>query len=112
MPYIENSNPDIRKIGAQRLRDATERFCKLMLAKHRHGQGDTAAKVSDYDGKTLSDLVPQVEPLLGRDPSHPGKLRIIGQRLNPGAHDHQVPPPGDLKQSLGDLRYLRKEYLP
>jgi hypothetical protein len=112
MPYIENSNPDIRKIGAQRLRDATERFCKLMLVKHRHDQGDTAAKVSDYDGKTLSDLVPQVEPLLSRDPSHPGKLRVIGQRLNPGAHDHQVPPPGDLKQSLGDLRYLRKEYLP
>ncbi len=112
MPYIENSNPDIRKIGAQRLRDAAERFCKLMLVKHRHDQGDTAAKVSDYDGKTLSDLVPQVEPLLSRDPSHPGKLRVIGQRLNPGAHDHQVPPPGDLKQSLGDLRYLRKEYLP
>jgi tetratricopeptide (TPR) repeat protein len=112
MPYIENSNPDIRKIGAQRLRDAAERFCKLMLVKHRHDQGDTAAKVSDYDGKTLSDLVPQVEPLLSRDPSHPGKLRVIGQRLNPGAHDHQVPPPGDLKQSLGDLGYLRKEYLP
>jgi hypothetical protein len=112
MPYSENSNPDIRKTGAQRLRDAAERFCKLMLVKHRHDQGDTAAKVSDYDGKTLSDLVPQVEPLLSRDPSHPGKLRVIGQRLNPGAHDHQVPPPGDLKQSLGDLRYLRKKYLP
>jgi tetratricopeptide (TPR) repeat protein len=112
MPYIENADPDIRKIGAQRLRDAAERFCKLMLVKHRHDQGDTPAKVSDYDGKTLGNLVPQVEPLLSRDPSHPGKLRVIGQRLNPGAHDHQVPPPGDLKQSLGDLRYLRKEYLP
>jgi len=112
MLYIENANPDIRKIGAQRLRDAAERFCKLMLVKHRHDQGDTPASISEYDGKTLRDLVPQVESLLHRDPSHPGKLRVIGQRLNPGAHDHQVPPPGDLKQSLGDLRYLRKEYLP
>jgi hypothetical protein len=111
-PYIESANPDIRRIGAQRLRDAAERFCKLMLVKSRRDQGDTVAKVSDYDGKTLGELIPQVEVLLNRDPSHHGKLRVIGQRLNPGAHDHRVPPPGDLKQSLGDLRYLRKEYLP
>jgi hypothetical protein len=111
-PYIENSNPDIRKIGAQRLRDAAERFCKLMLVKHRHDQGDTAAKVSDYDGKNLGDLLRDVEPLLSRAPSHSGKLRVIGLRLNPGAHDDSVPPAGDLRQCLGDLKRLREEYLP
>lgn len=111
-PYIENSNPEIRKIAAQRLRDATERFCKLVLVKHRRLQGDSAANLSDYDGKTLGHLIRDVEPLLGNDPSHLGKLRVIGQRLNPGAHDHQVPPTGDLKQCLGDLKAFRREYLP
>ncbi|MBC7363898.1 MAG: AAA family ATPase [Candidatus Aminicenantes bacterium] len=111
-PYVKNANPRIRKIGAQRLRDAAERFCKLMLVKHRRDQEDSAAMVSDYDGKTLGDLIPDVYTLLTKDPSHSGKLRVIGQRLSPGSHDHQVPPPGDLKQSLGDLKYLRKEYLP
>lgn len=111
-PYIENANPDIRKIGAQRLRDACERFCKLMLVRDRHGRGEPPANVSDYDGKNLGDLVPKVLPLLRKDPSHPGKLKVIGQRLNPGAHDDAIPPPGDLKQCLGDLRKLRKAYLP
>lgn len=111
-PYIENSNPEIRKIGAQRLRDATERFCKLVLVKHRKDEGDLTANVSDYDGKTLGDLIPKVEPLLNRDPSHPGKLRVIGKRLNPGTHDDRVPPPGDLKQCFGELKVLKKEYLP
>ncbi len=110
--YIQNSDPEIREIGAKRLRDAAERFCKLMLVKDRKSKGDSTANVSDYDGKTLGQLIPWVEPLLTRDRSHPGKLRLIGQRLNPGAHDHIVPPVGDLKQCLGDLRYLRKEYLP
>jgi hypothetical protein len=111
-PYIESSNPEIRKIGAGRLRDAAERFCKLVLVQERQRQGHASARVSDYEGKTLGDLGPQVQPLLYKDPSHAGKLRLIGQRLNPGSHDHRVPPPGDLKQCLGDLKYLRKEYLP
>lgn len=111
-PFIESSSPEIRKIGAGRLRDAAERFCKLVLVQERQRQGHASAKVSDYDGKTLGDLVPQVQPLLHKDPSHAGKLRLIGQRLNPGSHDDRVPPPGDLRQSLGDLKYLRKEYLP
>ncbi|GIV04160.1 MAG: hypothetical protein KatS3mg015_2990 [Fimbriimonadales bacterium] len=111
-PFIESPNPEIRKIGAGRLRDAAERFCKLVLVQERQRQGDASARVSDYEGKTLGDLVPQVQPLLHKDASHAGKLRLIGQRLNPGSHDHRVPPPGDLKQCLGDLKYLRKEYLP
>jgi len=111
-PYIGNPNPEIRKVGAQRLRDAAERFCKLLLVRHRHDRGDSGANVSDYSGKNLGELVPQVEPLLTKDPSHPGKVRVIGQRLNPGAHDDQVPPLGDLRQCLGDLRALRKAYLP
>jgi hypothetical protein len=111
-PYVENSNPDIRKIGAQRLRDAAERFCKLVLVENRRSQGDSATNVTDYDGKNLGDLILDVQPVLTKDPSHSGKLRVIRQRLNPGLHDDRVPPPGDLKQCLGDLKHLRKEYLP
>ena len=111
-PYVSNPNPDIRKNAARNLRDAAERFCKRMLVGDRRQKGDTAASLSDYDGKTLGWLIPKVEPLLTKDSSHPGKLRVIGQRLNPGSHDDAVPPVGDLGQCLGDLKALRKEYLP
>jgi hypothetical protein len=110
-PYIANGDPDIRKIAATRLRDAAERFCKLVLVKDRQRVGDSAVSIGDYDGKTLGNLTPMVEPILQKDPSHPGKIRLIGQRLNPGAHDAVVPPSGDLRMCLGDLRSLRKEYL-
>jgi len=110
--YVVNQNPDIRKIGALRLRDAAERFCKLMLVADRHAKGETTAAISDYDGKTLGWLVPKVQPLLTRDASHAGKLGVIRQRLGPGLHDHSIPQPADLKQCLGDLRALRREYLP
>lgn len=109
--YVSNVNPDIRKNAARILRDAAERFCKLMLIRDRREKGDSSASVSDYDSKTLGELIPKVQPLLAKDSSHPGKLRVIGQRLNPGSHDHEVPPTGDLKQCLGDLKALRKEYL-
>ena len=54
---------------------------------------------------------PQVERLLGADPSHPGKLRSIGNELNPAKHDDGIPDPGTLSVALGDLRYLKKQYL-
>ncbi|HHT85847.1 MAG TPA: AAA family ATPase [Firmicutes bacterium] len=110
--YVGNPNPEIRKIAARILRDAAERFCKLMLVKDRRDKGDSSASLSDYDGRTLGELEPKVQPLLTKDPSHIGKLRVIRQRLNPGSHDDRLPPPGDLKQCLGELRALRKEYLP
>lgn len=110
--YVSNANPDIRKTAARILRDAAERFCKLMFIMDRREKGDSSASVSDYDGKTLGELIPKVQPLLTKDSSHPGKLRVIGQRLNPGSHDHEVPPVGDLGQCLGDLKALRREYLP
>jgi len=111
LSYIGNKDPDIRKLGTQILRSAAERFCKLMLVQDRKSRGEPA-KISDYDGKTLGWLVPKVEPLLTHDSSHAGKLRVIGQRLSPGVHDDRIPPPSDLKQCYGDLKTLRKEYLP
>ncbi len=54
---------------------------------------------------------PVVEPLLKHDASHPGKLRTIGGTVNPANHDDAVPAAGALKVALGDLRFLKKEYL-
>jgi hypothetical protein len=45
------------------------------------------------------------------DPSHPGKLRAIGGAVNPAKHDDAVPAAGMLKVALGDLKFLKKEYL-
>ena len=109
--YLSCMDTESLKNAARTLRDAAERFCKLMLVHHRRANGEDSAPVTDYDGRTLSWLRPRVEPLLTRDPSHPGKLRVIGQRLNPGNHDDHAPPDGDLRQCLGDLRYLKNEYL-
>ncbi len=110
--YVSNTNPDMRKTVARILRDAAERFCKLMLIRDRREKGESSASVSDYDGKPLGYLIPKVLPMLTKDSSHPGKLRVISQRLNPGSHDHEVPPTGDLKQCLGDLYALQRKYLP
>ncbi len=85
---------------------------KEMRVKDRWAKGDTHAAISDYDGKNLGQLGPQVEPLLTADPSHPGKLRSIGNELNPAKHDDGIPNQGTLKVALGDLRFLKKQYLP
>jgi AAA domain len=102
---------DLRKQAGELLRNAAERFCKEMLVRDRWAKGDRQAAISDYDGKNLGQLSPQVEPLLAADPSHPGKLRSVGNELNPAKHDDGIPDQGTLNVALGDLRYLKKQYL-
>jgi hypothetical protein len=60
---------------------------------------------------TLNQLSSQTEPLLVKDASHPGKLRTIGGALNPANHDDGAPGTAVLKQVIGDLSFLTKEYL-
>jgi hypothetical protein len=108
---IRGGHPDLQKQGGELLRDAAERFCKEALVKRQRAKGDNIAAISDYDGKTLGELGPKTEPLLTADPSHPGKLRTIGNNLNPSNHDDAIPGVGTLKVALGDLRALRKAYL-
>jgi hypothetical protein len=105
-PFIGNLDPEIRKIAAERLRDATERFCKKLLFKHGQTQS-----LSDLDDKNLSWLIPRAESYLVHDPSHVGKLRAIVQRLNSGKHDDEIPTAGDLKVCFGDLRRFKSLYL-
>ena len=103
---------ELRKQAGEALRDAAERFCKEMLVRDRWSKGDKVAALSDYDGKNLAQLRPQVEPLLVADPSHPGKLRSIGSQLNPAKHDDDMPDRGTIKVALGDLKFFKKQYLP
>jgi hypothetical protein len=98
------------KVGGV-VRDAAERFCKEMLIEARRASGDGTASLNDYDRKNLGELGPQVETLLTLDPFHPGKLRAIGGAVNPTKHDDSVPAAGVLKVALGDLRFLKKNYL-
>lgn len=108
---IRGGHPSLHKQGGEVIRDAAERFCKEMLVKDRRAKGDGAASLNDYDRKNLGQIGPLVEPLLLRDPSHPGKLRTIGGAVNPAKHDDAVPAAGILKVALGDLRFLKKAYL-
>ncbi len=108
---VRGGHPSLHKQGGEMIREAAERFCKEAVVKDRRAKGDAAASLNDYDRKNLGQLSPLVEPLLGLDPSHPGKLRAIGGAVNPANHDDAVPAAGVLKVALGDLRFLKKKYL-
>jgi AAA domain-containing protein len=108
---VRSGHPDLLKQAGEHLRDVGERFCKEMLVRSEHAKGNMNAVISDYNGKTLEWLIPKVEPLLAKDPSHPGKLRALPAMLNPAKHDDDTPSRGALKVALGDLTYFKKEYL-
>jgi len=110
-PFVSSENPEFRKMAAERLRDAGERFCKELLVKKRREAGDPAALITDYDGKTLGQLIPEVNPALVMDSSHPGKLKTLEKHLNPGKHDDTPPSKGELQVALGDLKRFKKDYL-
>ena len=103
---------ELRKQAGETLRNAAERFCKEILVKDRWTKRDNGAALSDYDGKNLGQLEPKVEPLLTADASHPGKLRSIRSQLNPANHDDNTPDQGTIAVALGDLKFLKKQYLP
>ncbi|GAA2890988.1 hypothetical protein GGQ99_005160 [Aminobacter niigataensis] len=105
-------HPDSRKECGVQLRDAGERFCKEILVNDRRKKGDTAASLTDYDGKTMEWLLPHVEPLLDRDPSHPGKFTVFKQTANDACHDNTPPSTAAMTQAHGEIWYLVKVYLP
>lgn len=105
-------HPDSRKECGVHLRDAGELFCKEMLVKDRRDKGDTAASLTDYDGKTLEWLRPRVEPLLVRDSSHQGKLQAFKDTVNHACHDNAPPGTAAMTHACGEIKFLQKEYLP
>jgi hypothetical protein len=99
-----------RKTAGGLLRDAAERFCKLVLVADARERGGVA-NLADYDGRTLGPLINEVQPLLDRDPSHPGKLRTVENHTNPGNHDDEAPPSADIRFVLGELKRFCRDYL-
>lgn len=108
---VRNGHPVVRKQAGQDLRDAGERFCKEMVVKDRRAKGDLGAVISEYDGKDLGWLVPRVQPLLVKDPSHAGKLNAFRAAVNPAKHDDDIPSQGILVVAFGNLKEFAKEYL-
>lgn len=104
-------HPNLRKECGIQLRDAGERFCKEILVNDRRRQGDVAASLTDYDGKTMEWLFPRMEHLLDHDASHPGKFAVFKNTVNDACHDNVPPNNAAMKQSLGDIRFLVREYL-
>jgi hypothetical protein len=109
-PYLRNPATEMRKRAAEMLRDTAERLCKEMHLSHRRKSGEPGAALTEYDGKTLTDLIPMVDPLLN-DPSHPGKLRVMSNHLNKGKHDHHLPSNAELSICHGNIGQFKKMYL-
>ena len=104
-------DPDLRKQGATQLRQVIERFGKEVLVRHRRNNGDPLASITEYDGHDFGTYNAGVFALLTKDRSHPGKLRSGFGYVTPGAHDDTPPSRGDLRQVLGDLKQLKRDYL-
>jgi hypothetical protein len=101
----------LRKEGASRVREALERFGKMMLVRDRQRNGESVASITDYDGKNFGSYSPQVMNLLTEDPSHPGKFKAAHEYVTPGPHDDKPPSAGELAVALGDLKKLKSDYL-
>jgi hypothetical protein len=110
-PLIKSQDPVVRKDGAIRLREAIERFCKVILAKDKQSKGDGMASITDYDGQNFSSYGQNVMILLTKDAAHPGKLKAAHNYATPGPHDDKPPSVGELGMAYGDLKALKKEYL-
>jgi hypothetical protein len=110
-PFIKSHDPAVRKDGASRLRDAIERFAKMIIVRHRRDNGDTLASITDYDQKNFATYAQQAMNLLTKDPSHPGKLKKAHSYASPGPHDDKPPSAGELVFAYGDLKRLKKDYL-
>ena len=110
-PLIKSQDPVVRKDGAIRLREAIERFAKMILVRERQRTGDSLASITDYDGKNFGTYAQQAMGLLTKDPSHPGKLKSAHGYVTPGPHDDKPPSSGELISAYGELKRLKKDYL-
>tara|TARA_R110002020_G_scaffold379203_3_gene590261 strand:- start:5577 stop:8096 length:2520 start_codon:yes stop_codon:yes gene_type:complete len=110
-PFCNSEDPEQRKIGGRKVREAIERFSKLILVKDRQCKGDSVASITDYDGKNFGEYGNSVKALLVKDPAHPGKLQAAHNYVSPAPHDDNPPSKSNLKVALGDLRRLKSDYL-
>ena len=107
--YIDSPDPQLRRSGANKLREAAERIAKEIIVNSRNDSGD-ACSITDYDGVTLGPLIRKVTPYMTK-PDEPGQWQVIGDRLNPGSHDDTPPPKNELKGVFTYLSNFVKDYL-
>ncbi len=110
-PFVKSQDPSLRKEGASRVREAIERFGKIIVVKDRQAKGDTLASITDYDGKNFSNYAQIAMNLLTKDPAHSGKFRAAHDYVTPGPHDDKPPSAGELTIAFGDLKRLKRDYL-
>ena len=110
-PFVKSRDPLLRKEGASRVREALERFGKMMLVRDKHRKGESAASITDYDGTNFGSYSQRVMNLLTEDPSHPGKFKAAHDYVTPGPHDDKPPSAGELAVAFGDLKKLKNDYL-
>ncbi|RIX31947.1 AAA family ATPase [Sphingomonas edaphi] len=111
-PLIRSQEPDQRKEGAMMLRQAIERFSKELIVRDRVSRGDSNASITDYDGKDFGTYSAQAHSLLSKDPADPGKLTAAYANVTSGPHDDVPPSLAQLVHASGDIRKLKKDYLP
>jgi hypothetical protein len=107
--YIDSPDPQLRRSGANKLREAAERIAKEIIVNGRNNNGDTCS-ITDYDGVTLGPLIRKVTPYMTK-PDEPGQWQVIGDRLNPGSHDDTPPTKNELKGVFTYLSNFVKGYL-
>lgn len=108
-PYVRSKTSEIRKKGAERLRDAAERFCKELLVKEKNKLGEKV-DVTTFTNKTLEELSEMCEKFY-TDPSHAGKLRQVRRNTNPGNHDDEIPNQSELWHAYRELCKFEKDYI-
>ncbi len=110
-PYVVSQDPVNRKEGGVRVREAIERFCKIMIVRDRIKTGDALASITEYNGQNFGTYKNTALNLLTKDRSHPGKINSAYTYATPAPHDDKPPSSGELKMALGDLRMLKRTYL-
>lgn len=108
---VDSGQPDHLNTAGEKLRDAAERFCKQILVEEQWSKGNKCKSISDYDRKSLKEMESEVISLLNKDSSHPGKLMTIRKKLNPASHDDDILNKKTLNSLLGELRYLKEQYV-
>lgn len=107
--YIDSPDPQLRRAGANKLREAAERIAKEIIVNSRNASGD-ACSITDYDGVTLGPLIRDITPYLMKS-DEPGQWKIIGDRLNPASHDYTPPAKNELRGVFSYLSNYVKDYL-
>lgn len=98
-----------RRSAGISLRTAAEQLAKRIIVHERIASGEAGADVSDYDGKNLKDLRPEVGGY-AQFPDEVGKWEVIVRELNDAGHDVEPPTSGALKVAFDTLRDLRKKH--